>query len=100
MGTYPGVICCPQHRANASEAPLLAYLDDDAVATPTWLSCLCRAFEDNDTLAIAGGKVTLIWAEGMSQPPWLSDDMAGCLGRYDLGEEVCLIENPGLTPEG
>ncbi len=86
--------------ANATEAPLIAYLDDDAVATPTWLSCLCRAFGENDKLAIAGGKVTLIWAEGMSQPSWLSDEMSGCLGHYDLGDEVRLIENPGLTPRG
>lgn len=86
--------------AQQTHAPLIAYLDDDAVASPTWLRQLCTAFDRNEKLAIAGGQVTLIWSPGTHQPPWLSDGMAGCLGLYNLGDEEVSIVEPGLTPRG
>lgn len=86
--------------ATAAKGEILAYLDDDAVATPHWLSTLHSAYEQNEKLAIAGGKVTLLWAEGMTCPPWLSDELAGNLGLYDLGNSVVYIDRPGMTPRG
>jgi glycosyltransferase involved in cell wall biosynthesis len=86
--------------ANNTNAPILAYLDDDAIASAQWLRVLLEAYKNNEKLAIAGGKVTLIWPEGIKPPSWLSDDLAGGLGLYDLGEEMIYIEKPGLTPRG
>lgn len=86
--------------ANNTTAPILAYLDDDAIASRQWLRILVNAYNNNEKLAIAGGKVTLIWPKGMKPPLWLSDDLAGGLGLYDLGTEVVYIEKPGLTPRG
>ena len=51
-------------------------------------------------MAIAGGKVTLIWPEERARPEWLSDSLAGGLGAYDLGEATVDIQQPGLTPRG
>jgi glycosyltransferase involved in cell wall biosynthesis len=84
---------------NAS-GEILAYLDDDAVASSSWLEILYSAYQGNSKLAIAGGKVTLLWAEGTQPPRWLSPGLAGNLGAYDLGTSVVYIENPGLTPRG
>ncbi|MDX2214293.1 MAG: glycosyltransferase family 2 protein [Oculatellaceae cyanobacterium bins.114] len=86
--------------AQAAQSPILAYLDDDAVASPQWLRVLHAAYQTHDTLAIAGGKVTLLWAEGTSQPPWLSENLAANLGAYDLGEQIVYIDSPNLTPRG
>lgn len=86
--------------AQTAKGKILAYLDDDAVATPHWLSVLHAAYAANEKLAIAGGKVTLLWAEGMAAPAWLSDTLAGNLGLYDLGNAVVYIDRPGLTPRG
>ena len=86
--------------ATHSQSEILAYLDDDAIATPHWLNILYAAYQENEQLAIAGGKVTLIWPEGVTPPPWLSGNLAGNLGAYDLGEIPIPIENPGLTPRG
>lgn len=86
--------------AQEAQAPLLAYLDDDAIATSTWLRTLVEAYEDDPKLAIAGGKVTLIWDDEIQPPTWLSDSLAGNLGAYDLGESLTYIEQPGLTPRG
>ncbi|MFB2922512.1 glycosyltransferase family 2 protein [Aerosakkonema funiforme] len=86
--------------AQAASGQILVYLDDDAVASPHWLSVLYAAYRDNEKLAIAGGKVTLIWPLGYTPPPWLSEGLAGNLGAYDLGDNVVYIQNPGLTPRG
>ncbi len=86
--------------AKEALAPILAYLDDDAVASPLWLKTIYNAFESNEKLAIAGGKVTLLWPDGFTLPSWLSPELAGNLGAYDLGEDVVYINNPGLTPRG
>ncbi|MEB3339813.1 glycosyltransferase family 2 protein [Okeania sp.] len=86
--------------AKTASAKILAYLDDDAVASPQWLKVVYEAYQSNDKLAIAGGKVTLIWPEGISHPHWLSWELSGNLGYYDLGDSVVYIDQPGLTPRG
>jgi len=86
--------------ANAAQAEILAYLDDDAEATPQWLRVLYQAYQEREKLAIAGGRVTLIWPEGITPPHWLSDNLAGNLGAYDLGDRPIEITQPGLTPRG
>ncbi|KDR57732.1 glycosyltransferase family 2 protein [Limnospira fusiformis CCALA 023] len=86
--------------AKTAQAPILAYLDDDAVASPQWLRVLYTAYQDNQKLAVAGGRVTLIWPEGITPPPWLSPGLAENLGAYNLGDDILYISNPGLTPRG
>lgn len=86
--------------AATASGEILAYLDDDAVASPQWLSVLMKAYQQQEKLAIAGGKVTLIWPEGITPPPWLSEGLAGNLGAYDLGDHPINIDRPGLTPRG
>ncbi|MBE9037121.1 glycosyltransferase [aff. Roholtiella sp. LEGE 12411] len=86
--------------ARVARGNILAYLDDDAIASPGWLQVLYFAYQDNSQLAIAGGKVTLLWPQGIQQPRWLSPGLAGNLGAYDLGDSIIKIEQPGLTPRG
>lgn len=86
--------------AKESSGEILAYLDDDALASPTWLQVLYFAFKNNVKLAIAGGKVTLIWPAGVEPPRWITPNLAANLGAYDLGEGTVFIQQPGLTPRG
>lgn len=86
--------------ANIATGSILAYLDDDAEASSGWLSALVKVYEQDDQVAIAGGRVTLIWPSNCTAPSWLSSNMAGNLGAYDLGNEVVYITQPGLTPRG
>ncbi|HBB31422.1 MAG TPA: glycosyltransferase [Cyanobacteria bacterium UBA8803] len=86
--------------AKETTAPILAYLDDDAVASPQWLKVLIAAYQDNEKLVVAGGKVTLIWPDGITPPNWISPELAGNLGLYDLGDTLVQITQPGLTPRG
>lgn len=86
--------------AAAARGQILAYLDDDAEASEGWLEALVQAFEADEKLAIAGGKVTLIWPPKASPPRWLSDDLSSSLGAYDLGDQILPIQRPELTPRG
>jgi glycosyltransferase involved in cell wall biosynthesis len=86
--------------AKIASAEILAYLDDDAVATPQWLQVLYSAYQNNSQLAIAGGKVTLIWPPDIKPRKWLSPGLAANLGAYDLGDNILYIQQPGSTPRG
>jgi glycosyltransferase involved in cell wall biosynthesis len=95
-----GLSSARNRGARETTAPFLAYLDDDAIASPRWLQVLRSAYERDEKLAIAGGKVTLIWPPGLQRPDWLSDNLAGALGAFDLGDETFNISSPNLTPRG
>jgi glycosyltransferase involved in cell wall biosynthesis len=86
--------------AAAARGDILAYLDDDAEASPGWLQALDNVFADHPEAAIAGGRVTLQWPPGISPPQWLSDVLAENLGAYDLGTTVTAIHDLGSTPRG
>ncbi|MCX5963333.1 MAG: glycosyltransferase family A protein [Cyanobacteria bacterium] len=84
--------------AQLATSPLIAYLDDDAIASPQWLQTFIEAYAQDPKLAISGGKVTLIWE--CAKPEWLSENLSGNLGFYDLGDQPVKIDQPGLTPRG
>lgn len=86
--------------ARVAKSEILAYLDDDAVAESNWLKVLHSAYQSNQKLAVAGGKVDLLWPSGVSRPNWLSPGLADNLGTYDLGETCLYITTAGLTPRG
>jgi glycosyltransferase involved in cell wall biosynthesis len=86
--------------ARVAESEILAYLDDDAVAESNWLRVLHSAYQSNQKLAVAGGKVNLLWPSGVSPPEWLSPGLAQNLGAYDLGETWVYVTAAGLTPRG
>jgi glycosyltransferase involved in cell wall biosynthesis len=63
----------------------VAFLDDDAVASPAWLSNIVRCFRQNgDNIAITGGKVEPIWE--VPPPPWLTPRLEAALAIIDWSE--------------
>ncbi|MEA5469538.1 glycosyltransferase family 2 protein [Spirulina sp. 06S082] len=83
-----------------AKGDILVYLDDDAVASPGWLRAIYQAYKNNEKLAIAGGKTTLIWPPNTPRPNWLSRDASGVLGLYDLGDAPLSITRPDRSPIG
>lgn len=95
-----GLSTARNRGAREAQGSILAYLDDDAEASEGWLATLAAIFQADEQVAIAGGKVTLLWPPHTSPPAWLSAELAGCLGAYDLGDIPHPITQPQLTPRG
>ncbi|MGB3137061.1 MAG: glycosyltransferase family 2 protein [Nodosilinea sp.] len=100
---YEGILGLSAARnrgAAIAKGSLLAYLDDDAEASPQWLAALAGVFADYPQAAIAGGAVTLIWPPDTAPPRWLSPTLSESLGTYSLGAEIQPITDAGQTPRG
>ena len=95
-----GLSTARNRGAAIARGSILAYLDDDAEASPHWLAALAEVFGQYPEAAIAGGHVSLIWPQGLTAPRWLSPTLSESLGTYDLGTAIRLITTPGQTPRG
>ncbi|MCW5889735.1 MAG: glycosyltransferase family 2 protein [bacterium] len=77
----------------AAGAPFVAYLDDDAIASPAWLATLLAVFEEErPTPGCAGGRVDPIWEA--PRPAWLSDALLPYLTVVDWTPAPGVLEEP------
>ncbi|MDG4762601.1 glycosyltransferase [Solwaraspora sp. WMMD406] len=78
----------------ATTAPVVIFLDDDAVPGPGWLAAWRRIFTD-PTVMMAGGAVRPDWADGRA-PRWFPDEygwVVGCDYR-GIGAAGTPVRNP------
>jgi GT2 family glycosyltransferase len=59
----------------------VAYLDDDAMASPNWLDKTIEAFETMPRAGCVGGKTEPLWEA--PRPAWLSDELVAGLAIVD-----------------
>ena len=65
-------------------SPFIAYLDDDAIASPCWVEDILNAFSAfGPRLGCIGGRIDPIWEK--PRPEWLSDEMLSSLTILNLG---------------
>jgi glucosyl-dolichyl phosphate glucuronosyltransferase len=77
----------------AAQGAFLAFLDDDAVATPDWLLHLSEGFADPEVLGV-GGPVIPLWQ--VDRPSWVPDEFLWVVGcsYHGMPEVSCIIRNP------
>jgi GT2 family glycosyltransferase len=74
-----------------ARAPLLAFIDDDAIADPGWLEALLAGFAAfGDTATMLGGPVRPRWVA--PRPDWLADGLLPYLSLVDHGPEPRLLD--------
>ncbi len=74
-----------------ARAPIVAYLDDDAVASSDWLTRILSCFDASDALpGCIGGPVEPIWE--VSRPEWLPDSLLPFMTVLDMGDAACDLE--------
>jgi GT2 family glycosyltransferase len=78
---------------NYSSSPIIAFLDDDAIADSNWLSSLLEIYSTTQDAMAVGGKVLPIWS--CQRPLWLEDNMLRELSIIDWGDE----KRPLIWPE-
>jgi GT2 family glycosyltransferase len=65
-----------------ASADVVAFLDDDAVAEPTWLEALCRPYEAAEVVAV-GGRVDPRWDQ--ARPSWFPAEFDWVVGCTYIG---------------
>ncbi len=73
----PGLAGARNSGAQATTAPVVAFLDDDARASPDWLRELASAFERPSVLGV-GGRIDPDWQTG--RPRWFPDEFGWVVG--------------------
>lgn len=80
---HPGLSAARNRGWREAAGAIIAYIDDDAVAAPSFVAALIEAFGGETYPAMVGGKITPLYE---SVPPsWLSPLLHGYLSLQDFG---------------
>lgn len=69
-----------------SKGGYVTFIDDDAVAVPTFLEEIYNCFESKKQVKVIGGRVIPIYPES-DEPKWLSHYIDGIVSKLDLGNK-------------
>jgi glycosyltransferase involved in cell wall biosynthesis len=70
-----------------SDAPLIAYIDDDAIARNDFVEILLKSFKTFPDYGAIGGKVIPIYPTGQ-EPIWMSRYLWGIVSKVDYGDKT------------
>jgi glucosyl-dolichyl phosphate glucuronosyltransferase len=90
----PGLSAARNSGVSVASGEIIAFLDDDAIADPTWLEEIVRAYENPEVIGV-GGVADPKWAKGAG-PGWLPSEFywtIGCSYR-GLPSRTTPIRNP------
>jgi len=82
-----GVSAARNRGAEEATGTIVAFLDDDSVASEDWLERLVDAYASSAGAVAVGGRIALRWPT--AKPPWL-DGLDGYYGTFDLGPRRAL----------
>lgn len=80
----PGLSNARNVATRTSDADVIVFIDDDAIAEAGWLSHVMEGFEEYGDLAgVVGGRIDPIWEA--PRPPWLGDQILGYVSVVNWG---------------
>jgi glycosyltransferase involved in cell wall biosynthesis len=65
------------HGVRIATGAIVAFIDDDAIAMPTWIERAITAFEDPQVIGV-GGTIEPIWEDG--RPRWMAEEFYWIVG--------------------
>lgn len=86
----PGLSRARNVGVRAASGSMVAFMDDDAIATTSWVSSIIETMKDAQRVGVAGGPVRPIWPS--SRPAWLHKWLEGYLTIVDRGTQVRALE--------
>src|SRR5205085_8579123 len=93
----PGLSAARNRGLKEATAPIVAFLDDDALAVNDWLSAILEAFRMEPRPACVGGPVEPWWEA--PKPSWFPMNLLGCHTR-NYGGEIRQYDYPREQPIG
>ena len=98
----PGVSCARNAGAAAARSSYVAYIDDDAIPAPNWITCILAAIAEADPPpALIGGRILPHWEAPL--PAWWPRQLRGTLSIIEFegqGEYRTGALPPDLEPYG
>ena len=92
IAEIPGLSNARNMALAKSQADIIAYLDDDAIADGNWLIEIVEAFKSyGDSAMAAGGRILPAWQE--ARPAWVPDQKLGYLSVVDWGGKTRVINS-------
>lgn len=79
----PGLSNARNVGIQESSSEIIAFLDDDAIASKNWLEEIVLGFRSFEKVGVVGGKIAPIWEQ--DRPSWLVDDLKGYVSVVDWG---------------
>lgn len=77
---------------SAAKGQYIAFLDDDAIAAPHWLSQMIQVFSEYSDVVALGGKIDLIWE--LPPPDWLTKGMQAFFAKLDISDKPIYLDPP------
>lgn len=71
-----------------AHASLVAFIDDDAIATHDYLYQVVDFFDNHPNVMAGGGKILPYFHPSGEKPAWLSHYLLGLVSCVDLGDEI------------
>lgn len=68
------------------------FLDDDALASASWIREVVRIFDMDSEIGCVGGKIVPIWEGG--KPEWIPDDFISLYSILDFSNEIVEMKEP------
>lgn len=81
--------------ASIAKAPLLCFMDDDAIAHPNYLSLIIDFFKTKVDAGGLGGRIIPRYIP--SEPIWMSHFVSSLVGNFDYSKEICVF-SPNKYP--
>ncbi len=79
----PGLSRARNLAAREASGDVVAFVDDDAVASRGWLRSLLACFREEPDAGAAGGPIRLLW--GSARPAWWEDALSEAYNAIDFG---------------
>ncbi|MCF6366842.1 MAG: glycosyltransferase [Bacteroidales bacterium] len=83
--TKQGLSFARNKGIEVSNAEIISYIDDDAVARKDYIENLIKAFDNNPDYGALGGKVIPVYENG-TEPVWMSKYIFGIVSKVDYGD--------------
>lgn len=91
MEARPGLSNARNVALSKSQAPVISYIDDDAIAEAAWLQEVLRGFDTfGDTVGVVGGSIRPMWSLG--RPTWLPPELEGPYTVVNWGGSLRIAE--------
>ncbi len=92
----PGLSIARNRGWKLASAPVVAFLDDDAIPAPDWAECILKAFDEiHPSLDCLGGKIDPEW--DCTPPHWLTEELYCYYSILDFSEKRIIDQNPDIA---